>query len=91
MQLDHLQLEANKIGPKMGIYLFRTGHLGAYNDIYRVLVTPVVGHLYVRAGKAFAVQLDGNTTPVRQRHLSESDICPNQGTRKKRHLSEIVT
>ena len=23
----------------------------------------------------------GNTTPVRQRHLSESDICPNQGTR----------
>ena len=58
MQLDHLQLEANKIGPYMGIYLFRTDHLGAYNDIYRVLVTPVVGHLYVRAGKAFAVQLD---------------------------------
>ena len=25
---------------------------------YRVLVTPVVGNLYVRAGKAFAVQLD---------------------------------
>ena len=35
--------------------------------------------------------IEGNTTPVRQRHLSESDICPNQGTRKKRHLSEIVT
>ena len=32
--------------------------VGAYNDIYRVLVTPVVGHLYVRACKAFAVQLD---------------------------------
>ena len=31
----------------MGIYLFRTDHLGAYNDMYRykVLVTPVVGHL----------------------------------------------
>ena len=42
----------------MGIYLFRTDHLGAYNDIYRVLVTPVVGHLYVKAGKACAVQLD---------------------------------
>ena len=42
----------------MGIYLFRTDHLGAYNDIYRVLVTPVVGHLYVRVGKTFAVQLD---------------------------------
>ena len=42
----------------MGIYLFRTDHLGAYNDIYRVLVTPVVGHLYVRAGKAYAMQLD---------------------------------
>ena len=42
----------------MGIYLFRTDQLGAYNDIYRVLVTPVAGHLYVRAGKAFAVQLD---------------------------------
>ena len=40
----------------MGIYLFRTDHLGAYNDIYRVLVTPVVGHLYVKAGKACAVQ-----------------------------------
>ena len=26
--------------------------------IYRVLVTSVVGHLYVRASKAFAVQLD---------------------------------
>ena len=38
----------------MGIYLFRTDHLGAYNDIYRVLVTPVVGHLYVRVGKTFA-------------------------------------
>ena len=32
--------------------------VGAYSDIYRVLVTPVVGHLYVRACKAFAVQLD---------------------------------
>ena len=44
----------------MGIYIFRTDHLGAYNDIYRykVLVTPVVGHLYVRAGEAFAMQLD---------------------------------
>ena len=42
----------------MGIYLFRTDHLGPYNDIYRVLVTLVVGHLYVRAGKTFAVQLD---------------------------------
>ena len=42
----------------MGIYLFRTDHLGAYYDIYRVLVTPVVGHLYVRAGKAFAMELD---------------------------------
>ena len=44
----------------LGIYLFRTDHLGAYNDIYRykVLVTPVVGHLYVRAGKVFAIQLD---------------------------------
>ena len=42
----------------MGIYLFRTDHLGAYNDIYRVLVTLVVGHLYVRVGKTFAVQLD---------------------------------
>ena len=42
----------------MGIYLFRTDHLGAYNDIYRVLVTLVVGHLYVRVGKIFAVQLD---------------------------------
>ena len=42
----------------MGIYLFRTDHLGAYDDIYRVLVTPVVGHLYVRAGKAFVVELD---------------------------------
>ena len=44
----------------MGIYLFRTDNLGAYNDIYRykVLVTPVVGHLYLRAGKAFAMQLD---------------------------------
>ena len=29
-----------------------------YNYIYRVLVTPVVGNLYVRAGKTFAVQLD---------------------------------
>ena len=44
----------------MVIYLFRTDHLGAYNDIYRykVPVIPVVGHLYVRAGKAFAMQLD---------------------------------
>ena len=42
----------------MGIYLFRTDHLGPYNDIYRVLVTLVVGHLYVRVGKTFAVQLD---------------------------------
>ena len=42
----------------MGTYLFRTDHLGAYNGIYRVLVTPVVGHLYVRAGKALEVQLD---------------------------------
>ena len=42
----------------MGIYVFRTDHLGAYNDIYRVLVTLVVGHLYVSAAKAFAVQLD---------------------------------
>ena len=58
MQLDHLQLEANKIGPSMGICLFRTDHLGPYNDIYRVLVTLVVGHLYVRVGKTFAVQLD---------------------------------
>ena len=41
----------------MGIYLFRTDHLGAYNDIYRVLVTPVAGYLYVRADKAFAAQL----------------------------------
>ena len=41
----------------MGIYLFRTDHFGAYNDIYRVLVTPVVGHLYVKAGKACAVLL----------------------------------
>ena len=32
--------------------------VGAYNDIYRVLVTPVVGNLYVRACKAFAVQID---------------------------------
>ena len=42
----------------MGIYLFRTDHLGAYNDIDKVLVTPVVEHLYVRAGKAFAMELD---------------------------------
>ena len=28
----------------------------SYNDIYRVLVTPVVGHIYVRASKACAVQ-----------------------------------
>ena len=46
----------------------------------------------VTGGKnKFEVHIYGNTTPVRQRHLSESDICPNQGTRKKRHLSEIVT
>ena len=38
----------------MGIYHFRTDHLGAFNDIYRVLVTPVVAHLYVGSGKAFA-------------------------------------
>ena len=42
----------------MGIYFFRTDHLGVYNDIYRVLVTPVVGNLYVRACKAFAMELD---------------------------------
>ena len=44
----------------MGIYLFRTDLLGAYNDIYRykVLVTHAVGHLYVRVCKAFAMQLD---------------------------------
>ena len=41
----------------MGIYLFRTDQLGAYNDIYRVLVILVVGHVYVSAAKAFAVQL----------------------------------
>ena len=52
----------------MGIYLFRTDHLGAYDDIYRVLVTPVVGHLYVRAGKAFAVELDY----LQLRHLKNS-------------------
>ena len=38
VQLDHLQLEANEIGPQMDIYLFRTDHLGAYNDIYRYKV-----------------------------------------------------
>ena len=42
----------------MGIYLFRTDNLGAYNDIYRVLVTLVVIHLYLSAAKAFAMQLD---------------------------------
>ena len=37
----------------MDIYLFRTDHLGAYNDIFRVLVTLVVMHLYVSAATAF--------------------------------------
>ena len=52
VQLDHLQLKANK----MDIYLFRTDQFGAY--IYRMLATPVVGHYYLRAGKAFTVQLE---------------------------------
>ena len=38
VQLHHLQLEANEIGPQMGIYLLRTDHLGAYNYIYRYKV-----------------------------------------------------
>ena len=31
----------------MGIYLFRTDYLGAYNDIHRVRETPVAGYLYL--------------------------------------------
>ena len=45
VQLDPLPLEANKIEPYMGIKIFRTDHSGAYNDIYRVLVTAVAGYL----------------------------------------------
>ena len=52
----------------MGILLLRTDHLGAYNDTYMVLVTPVAGYLYV--GKAFAVQLDY----LQLRHFQNSQI-----------------
>ena len=30
----------------------------------------------------------GNTTFVRQRHLSDNDICPTSGTKNLRHLSD---
>ena len=82
MDFEHVKViwyNGAKIGPNMGVP--HRGHrVGGCGPL-----------LPQKFGHGPSLLDNGNTTPVRQRHLSESDICPNQGTRKKRHLSEIVT